>query len=203
MTQTHPIPPIYNENSKILILGSFPSVKSREQQFFYGHKQNRFWKVLAQILECPIPNDIEEKKKMLLNNNIALWDVIASCSITGSSDASITDVVPNDLSPILTTADIQAIYCNGNKAYELYQKYIYPTNKIKAIKLPSTSPANASYSLERLVGAWKKNMSIETFEDKASRLKMYQDLLISEQQIKEGKVKDAKESLIRMSEKIR
>jgi hypoxanthine-DNA glycosylase len=203
MTQTHPIPPIYNENSKILILGSFPSVKSREQQFFYGHKQNRFWKVLAQILECPIPNDIEEKKKMLLNNNIALWDVIASCSITGSSDASITDVVPNDLSQILTTADIQAIYCNGNKAYELYQKYIYPTNKITAIKLPSTSPANASYSLERLVGAWKKNMSIETFEDKASRLKMYQDLLISEQQIKEGKVKDAKESLIRMSEKIR
>jgi hypoxanthine-DNA glycosylase len=203
MTQTHPIPPIYNENSKILILGSFPSVKSREQQFFYGHKQNRFWKVLAQILECPIPNDIEEKKKMLLNNNIALWDVIASCSITGSSDASITDVVPNDLSQILTTADIQAIYCNGNKAYELYQKYIYPTNEITAIKLPSTSPANASYSLERLVGAWKKNMSIETFEDKASRLKMYQDLLISEQQIKEGKVKDAKESLIRMSEKIR
>jgi hypoxanthine-DNA glycosylase len=203
MTQIHPIPPIYNENSKILILGSFPSVKSREQQFFYGHKQNRFWKVLAQILECPIPNDIEEKKKMLLNNNIALWDVIASCSITGSSDASITDVVPNDLSQILTTADIQAIYCNGNKAYELYQKYIYPTNKITAIKLPSTSPATASYSLERLVGAWKKNMSIETFEDKASRLKMYQDLLISEQQIKEGKVKDAKESLIRMSEKIR
>jgi hypoxanthine-DNA glycosylase len=95
---------------------------------------------------------------MLLNNNIALWDVIASCSITGSSDASITDVVPNDLSQILTTADIQAIYCNGNKAYELYQKYIYPTNKIKAIKLPSTSPANASYSLERLVGAWENNI---------------------------------------------
>jgi hypoxanthine-DNA glycosylase len=156
MTQTHPIPPIYNENSKILILGSFPSVKSREQQFFYGHKQNRFWKVLAQILECPVPNDIEEKKEMLLNNHIALWDVIASCSITGSSDASITDVVPNDLSPILETAEIQAIYCNGNKAYELYQKYIYPTNKIQAIKLPSTSPANASYSLERLVGEWEK-----------------------------------------------
>jgi hypoxanthine-DNA glycosylase len=156
MLQTHPIPPIYNGKSKILILGSFPSVKSREQQFFYGHKQNRFWKVLAQILECPVPNDIEEKKKMLLDNHIALWDVIASCTITGSSDASITDVVPNDLSPILETADIQAIYCNGNKAYELYQKYIYPTNKIQSIKLPSTSPANASYSLERLVGEWEK-----------------------------------------------
>jgi hypoxanthine-DNA glycosylase len=160
MIQTHPIPPVYNENSKILILGSFPSVKSREQQFFYGHKQNRFWKVLAQILECPVPNDIEEKKEMLLNNNIALWDVIASCSITGSSDASITDVVPNDLSQILTTADIHAIYCNGNKAYELYQKYIYPTNKIPAIKLPSTSPANASYSLERLAGEWKNNIGV-------------------------------------------
>jgi hypoxanthine-DNA glycosylase len=161
MTQTHPIPPIYNKASQILILGSFPSVKSREQQFFYGHKQNRFWKVLAQILECPVPNDIQEKKKMLLSNHIALWDVIASCSITGSSDSSITDVVPNDLSEILKTADIQAIYCNGTKAYELYQKYIYPINKIQAIKLPSTSPANASYSLERLVGEWKIIMIIK------------------------------------------
>jgi hypoxanthine-DNA glycosylase len=155
MTQTHPIPPIYNKNSKILILGSFPSVKSREQQFFYGHKQNRFWKVLSQILEYPLPQDISQKREMLLNNHIALWDVIASCSITGSSDASITDVVPNDISQILETADIQAIYCNGTKAYELYQKYIYPTNKIQAKKLPSTSPANAAYSMERLVEAWK------------------------------------------------
>jgi hypoxanthine-DNA glycosylase len=155
MTQTHPIPPIYDENSKILILGSFPSVKSREQQFFYGHKQNRFWRVLAQILEYPVPNDIQEKTEMLVNNHIALWDVIASCSIIGSSDASITDVVPNDLSKILETADLQAIYCNGTKAYELYQKYIYPTNKIQATKLPSTSPANASYSFEQLVGVWR------------------------------------------------
>jgi hypoxanthine-DNA glycosylase len=156
MKITHPIAPVYDAESRILILGSFPSVKSREQQFFYGHKQNRFWKVLAGILECPVPQEISEKREMLLKNHIALWDVIASCDITGSSDASITDVQPNDLSEILESANIQAIYCNGAKAYELYQKYIYPVNGISAHKLPSTSPANAGYSLERLVEAWKK-----------------------------------------------
>jgi hypoxanthine-DNA glycosylase len=162
MKITHPIAPVYDEKSRILILGSFPSVKSREQQFFYGHKQNRFWKVLAEILECPIPQEVSQKREMLLENHIAVWDVIACCEITGSSDASITQVQPNDLSEILSAADIQAIYCNGTKAYELYQKYIYPQNGISAHKLPSTSPANASYSLERLVTAWKEIKDVKS-----------------------------------------
>ena len=152
----HTIAPVYDENSRILILGSFPSVKSREQKFFYGHKQNRFWKVLAGILGREVPQTIEEKKKMLLTHHIAVWDVIQSCEIEGSSDASIRNVIPNDLSEILKTADIQVIYTNGGKAYELYQKYIFPLNGIKADKLPSTSPANAGYSLERLKEAWSK-----------------------------------------------
>lgn len=151
----HPIPPLYDEHSKILILGSFPSVKSREQQFFYGHKQNRFWRVMAQVLGCAVPETVEQKKEMLLSHHIAVWDVIASCEITGSSDASIRDVKPNDLSRILSCADIRAIYTNGSKAHQLYQKYICPVNGRGAYQLPSTSPANAGYSLERLVSAWK------------------------------------------------
>ena len=114
------------------------------------------WKVVSGILGCEVPQTIEEKKEMLLKHHIAVWDVIQSCEIEGSSDASIRDVIPNDLSEILRTADIQAIYTNGGKAYELYQKYIYPVNGIKAHKLPSTSPANAGYSLERLKEAWKQ-----------------------------------------------
>jgi hypoxanthine-DNA glycosylase len=154
MKITHPISPVWDGESRILILGSFPSVKSREQQFFYGHKQNRFWKVLAGLLDCPVPETIPEKRAMLLMHHIAVWDVIASCEITGSSDASIRDVVPNDLSEILSSAPIEAIYTNGGKAYELYQNYIYPVNGIMAQKLPSTSPANAGYSLERLMSEW-------------------------------------------------
>lgn len=151
---SHPIPPLYDEHSKILILGSFPSVKSREQQFFYGHKQNRFWRVMAQVLACAVPETVEQKRKMLLSHHIAVWDVIASCEITGSSDASIRDVMPNDLHLILDSADIRMICTNGGKAYQLYQKYIYPLNGREAVSLPSTSPANAGYSLERLVEAW-------------------------------------------------
>lgn len=151
----HPIPPVYDSESKVLILGSFPSVKSREQQFFYGHKQNRFWRVMAQVLGCAVPEDITQKRAMLLANHIAVWDVIASCEITGSADASIRNVVPNDLSQILTAADIRAIYTNGGKAHQLYQKYIFPINGREAQLLPSTSPANAGYSLERLVEAWR------------------------------------------------
>jgi hypoxanthine-DNA glycosylase len=154
MKVLHTIPPVYDAHSRILILGSFPSVKSREQQFFYGHRQNRFWRVMAQVLECPVPQEIPEKKAMLLAHHVAVWDVIASCTITGSSDASIRDVVPNDFSEILAAADIRAIYANGAKAHELYRKYCYPANGIAAHKLPSTSPANASYSLERLVKEW-------------------------------------------------
>ena len=156
----HNIEPVYDSRSKILILGSFPSVKSREQQFFYGHKQNRFWRVMAQVLDCAVPEDVPQKRAMLLKHHVALWDVIASCEITGSSDASIRDVRPNDLSRILSQADIQAIYTNGSKAYELYQEYIFPVNGRKAYPLPSTSPANAGYSLERLVGVWKTRIEV-------------------------------------------
>lgn len=152
--QEHTIEPVYDRDSKILILGSFPSVKSREQQFFYGHKQNRFWRVMAQALHCEVPEDIPHKRAMLLAHHVAVWDVIASCEITGSSDASIRDVQPNDLSRILSHADIRAIYTNGSKAYQLYQKYIYPQNGREAHLLPSTSPANAGYSFERLAEAW-------------------------------------------------
>lgn len=151
----HPIPPLYDEFSRVLILGSFPSVKSREQQFFYGHKQNRFWRVMAQVLDCPVPVSIEQKREMLLSHHIAVWDVIAGCEITGSSDASIRNVTPNDLSEILTCADIREIYTNGGKAGQLYKKYIYPVNGREAVTLPSTSPANAGYSLEKLVEAWR------------------------------------------------
>ena len=151
----HPIPPLYDEFSRVLILGSFPSVKSREQQFFYGHKQNRFWRVMAQVLDCPVPVSIEQKREMLLSHHIAVWDVIAGCEFTGSSDASIRNVTPNDLSEILTCADIREIYTNGGKAGQLYKKYIYPANGREAVTLPSTSPANAGYSLEKLVEAWR------------------------------------------------
>ena len=151
----HTIEPVYNSDSRVLILGSFPSVKSREQQFFYGHPQNRFWWVVAGVFDCPVPQNVPEKKALLLGHGIAVWDVIASCTISGSSDASIRDVVPNDISGILEAVDIRKIYANGAKSYELYQKYIYPQTKREIEKLPSTSPANAAFSYERLLEAWK------------------------------------------------
>ncbi len=155
-TLTHTFEPVYDKNSKVLILGSFPSVKSRENQFYYGHPQNRFWKVIAQLANSPVPQSIEEKKQLLLKNNIAIWDVIASCSIQGSSDTSIKDVVVNDFSEIISSSAIERIYVNGGKAYELYHKYAEAQTNIPAIKLPSTSPANAAWSLERLCEAWRK-----------------------------------------------
>lgn len=151
----HSVEPVYDKNSKILILGSFPSVKSREECFFYGHPQNRFWKVLSAVLGEELPVTIQDKKAMLLENNIALWDVIKSCDIEGSSDSSIKNVVANDLRVILETSDIKQIYVNGKKAEELYKKYIYSQIKQTAICLPSTSPANAVWSLERLIAAWE------------------------------------------------
>lgn len=150
----HPIPPVYDEHSRILILGSFPSVKSREIQFFYGHPQNRFWPLLARLKQEEVPKTIPEKRAFLLRNQIAVWDVIQSCDITGSSDSSIKNAIPNDLSPILNTAKIAAIYTNGGVSHKLYEKYIFPTTGISAIRLPSTSPANAAYSLERLFQDW-------------------------------------------------
>lgn len=152
----HPIEPVYDADSQILILGSFPSVKSRESGFFYGHPQNRFWKVLAAVTSQEVPQTIEEKRNFLLRNHIAVWDVIQSCTIVGSSDSSIKDVVANDLSRILDRAAIRQIYVNGRKAEELYQKYIYPETRIEAVCLPSTSPANAAWNLERLVETWKE-----------------------------------------------
>lgn len=151
----HPIPPLYNENSKSLILGSFPSVKSRESEFFYGHPQNRFWSVAAAVLGYPKPETVEEKKKMILDNNLAMWDVIASCEIEGSADSTIKNVTANDLSEIIASSKIDRIFVNGKTAEKYYNKYTYPKTKIKAICLPSTSPANAAWNLERLIEAWK------------------------------------------------
>lgn len=151
----HPIPPLYDKNSEILILGSFPSVKSRESMFFYGHQQNRFWKLMALLFDEEIPQTIDEKKSLVLSHHIAIWDVVHSCTISGSSDSSIKDVVPNDLSVILDNSKVAHILCNGAASYKLYMKYIYPQIGIEAVKLPSTSPANAAYSLDRLVKEWK------------------------------------------------
>lgn len=157
--QDHEIEPVYDSESRILILGSFPSVKSREAGFFYGHPQNRFWKVLSGICSSGLPVTIEEKKQFLLSHHIAVWDVIASCTIVGSSDSSIKDVVPNNLDKILRTADIKQIFTNGGTADKLYQKYLKPSTGIPAVKLPSTSPANAAWSVERLEEEWKKCLS--------------------------------------------
>ena len=189
-TVIHPIPPVFDRNSKILILGSFPSVKSREGHFFYHHPQNRFWKTLAGVLDVPVPDTIAEKKAFLLSHRIALWDVIASCSIEGSSDSSIRDFFLRNeaqggdpekavgildkrrnawieatekcmsekknmlISVILSTADIRAIFCNGKTSWNYYRKYQEAVTGIPAVSLPSTSPANAAWSLEKLKGAW-------------------------------------------------
>ena len=151
----HPFPPLYDGNSKILVLGSFPSVKSREQLFFYGHPQNRFWRVTAAVFDCPVPVTIPEKRAFLLQNHVALWDVIASCDIDGSSDASIKNVCPNDLTPLLAASKITRIFTNGATADALYTRWQLPATGIPAVRLPSTSPANAAWSLDRLIDAWR------------------------------------------------
>ena len=152
----HPFPPLFDKNSKTLILGSFPSVKSRENMFFYGHPQNRFWKVIAALFNERVPETVDEKKKLILGNALALWDSIHSCTVTGSSDSSVKDVVPNDISIIINGSNVKRIFCNGALSYKMYKKYIYPSTNIEAVKLPSTSPANAAYSLERLISEWDK-----------------------------------------------
>ena len=151
----HPFGPLYCEKSRVLILGSFPSVKSREQNFFYGQPQNRFWKVIASIFDADVPETIEAKKALILENGLALWDSIASCEITGSSDASIRNVKTNDISIILDSCRIERIYCNGRKSYDLYRKYIEPETGREAQCLPSTSPANAVWTLDKLIAAWQ------------------------------------------------
>lgn len=151
---THPFGPLFSGESRVLILGSFPSVKSREQNFFYGHPQNRFWKVISALFGEPAPAAIDEKKHLILNNKLALWDSIAGCEITGSSDSSIRNARANDISIILDNAPIEQIYTNGKKSHELYVRYIEPAVGRKAICLPSTSPANAQWTLDRLIDAW-------------------------------------------------
>lgn len=152
----HPIAPVYDTDSRVLILGSFPSLKSRESNFFYGHPQNRFWRVLAALYGDSVPVSVAEKISFLKAHQIALWDVIHSCEITGSSDSSIRNVVPNDLSPIFSAASIKAVYTNGKTADRLYRRYLLPDTQIPAVCLPSTSPANASWSQDRLIEAWSE-----------------------------------------------
>ena len=154
----HNIPPVFDKHSEILILGSFPSVKSREMQFFYGHSQNRFWKVIATIYDYPVPSDIPSKKKLLLDNRIALWDVIGSCEINGSSDSSIRNAVPNDIAALVEKTGISRIFANGATSYNMYNRFCRDSVGIDAVKLPSTSPANAAYSLDRLVSEWKSHL---------------------------------------------
>ena len=150
----HPFPPLYDENSRVLILGSFPSVKSREEMFFYGHPQNRFWRVLAAVFECDVPKTVEEKRKMLLLHGVALWDVLASCEIEGSADSTIKNAEPNDLSPIFSAAKIEKVFVNGRTAEKYYNKYMKEKLGREAVCLPSTSPANAAWSQGRLAEAW-------------------------------------------------
>ena len=151
----HPIAPVFDENSRVLVLGSFPSVKSREEMFFYGHPQNRFWRVIADVFGAETPKNVDEKRALLLSSGVALWDVLASCDIEGSADSSIKNAVPNDLSPILSAAKIEKIFVNGKTAEKYYNKYMKKTLGREAVCLPSTSPANAAWSAERLAEAWR------------------------------------------------
>lgn len=153
--QVHPIPPFYRADSRVLILGSFPSVKSREMMFFYGHPQNRFWKVMAAVFGEEFPVDVPARRAFLERSRIAAWDVIRSCDIAGSSDASIRNVEPNDLSVILNNAPIEEIFVNGGTAGRMYRRYALPVTGREAVLLPSTSPANAAWSLGRLIEAWR------------------------------------------------
>ena len=155
---THPIDAVYDKNSQILILGSFPSVKSREYGFFYGHPQNRFWKVLARITNREVPQSIQEKKAFLLSHGIAVWDVIQQCEIEGSADSTIKNAVPTDLEAILNAAEIKQIFTNGKKADELYNKYQICKTGMASVCLPSTSPANAAWSYDRLLEKWENEI---------------------------------------------
>ena len=146
-------PPVYGPDSRTLIVGTWPSPKSREQGFFYGHPQNRFWPLLARLLGAPVPQSVPEKKALILTHGLALWDIIESCTITGASDASIRDVVPADIAGLARKAPIRRVLCNGATAYRLYEKYSRVPG-LEAVKLPSTSPANAAWSLDRLIREW-------------------------------------------------
>lgn len=151
---SHTCYPIYDANCKVLILGTFPSVKSRETMFYYGHPQNRFWKVLAALFDSELPTTPEEKTRLLLENHVALWDVIESCEVIGSSDTSIKNVVVNDITQITNACKIKAIFGNGATSEKLYNRYLKEQVGREMIKLPSTSPANATFTLERLINCW-------------------------------------------------
>lgn len=151
----HPFGPLYDSQSKVLILGSLPSLKSREQNFFYGHPQNRYWPLIARLFGQKTPQTVEDKKALVLSHNMAMWDTIYSCDIIGSSDSSIRNAVPTDLSAIINNSCVKHIFCNGNTSGSYYRKYQEPLLGIKAIVLPSTSPANAAWNFDRLFEAWK------------------------------------------------
>ncbi len=151
----HPFPPVWDEACTALILGSFPSARSRAEGFFYGHPQNRFWAVLAAMWEEETPRTVPEKRTFLLAHHLALWDAAFSCEIEGSADSAIRRVTPTDLSPILGGAPIAHVFANGTAAYRLYERYQRRLTGIGAIRLPSTSPANAAWSAARLTEAWR------------------------------------------------
>lgn len=152
---THPFAPVWGANSRALVLGTFPSVQSRQNGFYYGHPQNRFWLVIAQLCQAPVPATIAQKRALLLNNRIALWDVLMQCDITGSADATIRNPMPNDIAALLHKAPIRAVFANGQAAAALYRRHAEPLSGLPAITLPSTSPANAAWTLPKLLKAWQ------------------------------------------------
>ncbi len=154
----HPFGPLFSDESRVLILGSFPSVRSRAVNFFYGHPQNRFWPMLAAVFDVPVPVTTEEKKILVLTHRLALWDVIASCDIAASSDASVRNAVPTDIRRITDHAPIIRVLTNGALSTKLYRRYLEPVTGIAPTPMPSTSPANAACSWERLLDAWKKGL---------------------------------------------
>lgn len=146
--------PVWSQESRAIILGTWPSPKSWEQGFFYGHPRNRFWPLLAELTKSPVPKSISEKKELILQNQLALWDVLESCTIQGAADSTIRNPVPTALAELLPKTGIKAVFCNGSKAFELYQKFLYAQTGLPAVRLPSTSPANAAFSLDRLKQEW-------------------------------------------------
>lgn len=158
----HPFDPVYDASSRILILGSFPSVRSREEGFYYGHPRNRFWRVLAAVLGEDAPGSVPEKKAMLLRHGIALWDAAAQCEIAGSLDSAMKRAEANDITPILRAARIETVITNGKKAHEIYEKAIFPRCGVKDVVLPSTSAANASFSTEELIRIWRAAIAPES-----------------------------------------
>ena len=156
----NPFDSVFDQNSEILVVGTFPSVKSREQCFYYGHPQNRFWRVLSSVFNEPVPETIAQKRELLRRNRVALWDALYSCDIEGSSDLSIKNVVPNDFSEIFENANIKRVLCNGSKAFDLFREFVTVKTSAEVQRMPSTSPANAAWTLERLIEMWSVGLNI-------------------------------------------